>query len=126
MAVHYDHIGTNEDGTPRFHIWSDSPDAHLVMTGPIVGNVEVDGQLVDVSAPFIEVDSPETALKVSDAIGERHVREGHPDFVKDPDLDSLGFVHQRSDGVVLVNAAAAPETLTAVDRLDVDVVKVEA
>lgn len=126
MAVHYDHIGSNEDGSPRFHVYSDDPAAHLVMTGPIVGNVEVDGQLVDVSAPFIEVDSPETALKVSDAIGERHVREGHPTFVADPEKDSLGFVHQRSDGTVLVNAAATPETLAAVEQLDADIVKVEA
>lgn len=93
MTVHYDHIGFNEDGTPRFHIWSDQPDAHLVMTGPIVGSVEVDGQTVDVSAPFIEAASTEQALAISDAIGARHVAEGHPDFVNDPTVDSFGFVH---------------------------------
>ena len=93
MAVHYDHIGFNEDGTPRFHIWSDNPDAHLVITGPIVGTVDVDGASVDVSAPVIEVASQAQALAVSDAIGARHVAEGHPDFVNDPSVDSFGFVH---------------------------------
>jgi len=111
MAVHYDHIGTNEDGTPRFHIYSDNPSAHLVITGPIVGTVDVAGVPVDVSAPVIEVPDEATALAVSDAIGARHVALGHPDFVNDPDLDSLGFVHVASDGTPYINAAAAPETV---------------
>lgn len=93
MTVRYTHIGFNEDGTPRFHIESDQPGAHLVMTGPIVGTVDVDGQTIDVSAPFIEATSPEEALAISDAIGARHVAEGHPDFVNDPSVDSFGFVH---------------------------------
>lgn len=93
MTVHYDHIGFNEDGTPRFHIWSDQPDAHLVWTGPITGAVEVDGEVIEVTAEWIEAASPEQALAISDAIGERHVAEGHPDFVKDPTVDSFGFVH---------------------------------
>lgn len=134
MGVHYDHIGTNEDGTPRFHIWSDVPGAHLVMTGPIVGTVDVGGETIDVSAPFIEVADEAAALAVSDAIGHRHVLEGHPDFVNDPDLDSLGFVHVASDGTPYINAAAAPETITEVEaKIEADpvletgsLVKVEA
>lgn len=115
MTVRYTHIGFNEDGSPRFHIESDQPDAHLLMTGPIVGTVDVDGQTIDVSAPFVEAASPEQALAISDAIGARHVAEGHPDFVKDPDLDSLGFVHVASDGTPYINAAAAPETIADVE-----------
>lgn len=115
MGVHYDHIGTNEDGTPRFHIWSDVPGAHLVMTGPIVGTVDVAGETIDVSAPFIEVADETAALAVSDAIGRRHVLEGHPDFVNDPEMDSLGFVHVDSAGVPYINAAAAPETVAEVE-----------
>ena len=93
MAVQYTHIGFNEDGTPRFHVESDVPGAHLVLTGPIVGPVVVDGVAVDVSAPVIEAESPAHALAISDAIGARHVAEGHSDFVNDPDADSFGFVH---------------------------------
>ena len=112
MAVHYEHIGTNEDGTPRFHIYSDDPAAHLVITGPIVGTVEVGGVPVDVSAPVIEVESTEKALAISDAIGMRHVELGHPDFVNDPEADSFGYVHiAASDSTPYINAAAAPETV---------------
>lgn len=116
MGVHYDHIGTNEDGTPRFHIWSDVPGAHLVMTGPIVGPVDVAGKTVDVSAPYIEVADTAAALAVSDAIGQRHVLEGHPDFVNDPDMDSFGFVHVDSAGVPHINAAASEETIAKVEE----------
>lgn len=106
MAVHYEHIGTNEDGTPRFHIYSDDPSAHLVMTGPIVGTVDIAGRTVDVSAPFIEVADEAEALAVSDAIGARHVAEGHPDFVNDPTADSFGFVHIDSSGEAHVSPLA--------------------
>lgn len=92
MTIHYDHIGTNPDGTPHFHIWSDVPDAHIVMTGPIVGDVVLpDGTHVAVSEPFIEAESQEQAIFISDAIGHRHEAEGHPDFVNDPLVDNLGF-----------------------------------
>ena len=93
MTVHYTHIGYNEDGTPRFHVESDVAGAHLVLTGPIVGPVMVDGVAIDVSAPVIEAESPAHALAISDAIGARHVAEGHSDFVNDPDADSFWFVH---------------------------------
>jgi hypothetical protein len=116
--IHYDHIGTNEDGTPRFNIWSDIPNAHLVMTGPIIGTVDIDGSPVDVSAPFIEVPDEETALKISDAIGLRHVQEGHPDFVNDKSIDEdglpvddFGFVHVTADGTPYINNAARPDTV---------------
>jgi hypothetical protein len=51
------------------------------------------GDSIDVSAPFIEAASTEQALAISDAIGARHVAEGHPDFVNDPTADDFGFVH---------------------------------
>lgn len=92
MAIHYDHLGTNPDGTPHFSIWSDLPDAHIVMTGPILGNVVLpDGITVNVSEPFIEAASQEQAIEISDAIGHRHEVEGHPDFLGDPLVPDFGF-----------------------------------
>lgn len=89
MAVRKEYRGRNEDGTPHFAYISDDPSDHLVVTGDIFGTVEVDGEQVDVTESVIVVDSPEKALKVSDAIGERHVREGHPLFADEPH----DFVH---------------------------------
>lgn len=111
MAVHYEHIGFNEDGSPRFHITSDS--GHVVMTGPIIGPITVDGVQVDVSAPFIEAADEAQAVAISDAIGERLVAEGHPDFVADPEKDSFGFVHTPSTGGAFINAAASDDAVAA-------------
>lgn len=108
--IEYRPDGFNEDGTPRLHIVSDG---HVVLTGNIVGTVEVGGKVIDVSAPAIEVESPEEGLLVSDAIGARHIAQGHPDFVADPDKDSFGFIHVDSSGVPHISAAAAPETIAA-------------
>lgn len=115
MAIHYEHAGFNPDGSPHFNITSDDPDAHIVLTGPITGSVLVDGKPVDVSAPFIEAKDEAHALAISDAIGLYHVEHGHPDFVKDDLVDSLGFVHVASDGTPYINAAAAPETIAEVE-----------
>lgn len=68
---------------------------HLVMTGPISGTVTLpDGTVVDVTPDFIEVESVEQARLVSDAIGARHVAEGHPSFADEPH----DFVHTPSEG----------------------------
>lgn len=123
MAIHYEHVGFNPDGSPHFNITCDDPDAHVVLTGPITGTVVVDGETIDVSAPFIEASSPEHALAISDAIGQRHVLEGHPDFVNDHsvdpetglEVDDYGFVHVGTDGVPLINANARPDTIAAVE-----------
>lgn len=75
MTVIKTRLGTNEDGTPLYHYHSDGP---LVMTGPVTGQVRLpDGTVYDVSEPFIEV-APGHELALSDAIAERHVRDGHP------------------------------------------------
>jgi hypothetical protein len=59
---------------------------HVILTGPIQGSVELaDGTVIDVSAPFIEVDDDQAA-EVADLIGQRYAEEGHPDLVEnDPE-----------------------------------------
>jgi hypothetical protein len=94
MAIRKIRLGTNEDGTPLWHYEADGP---VVFTGPITGTVELpDGTVVDVTEPFVEVADEAEALALSDAIGERHVAEGHPLFVQDPNMPSDGFVHTPS------------------------------
>jgi len=123
VAIHYEHAGFNPDGSPHFNITSDDPNAHIVLTGPITGQVVVDGQAVDVSAPFIEAKDEAHALAISDAIGLYHVEHGHPDFVNDHsidpetgrEVDDFGFVHVGSDGVPMINAAAHPDTIAKVE-----------
>lgn len=60
--------------------------AHVLLTGPISGTVELaDGTVVDVSAPFIEVDD-EQAEEIAHRIGVRYAEEGHPhDVETDPE-----------------------------------------
>lgn len=88
-------LGTNEDGTPLYH-YEAEPGESVVFTGPISGTVELpDGTTVDVTDPFIGVADEATALAVSDAIGERHVAEGHPLFADEPH----DFVHVPSSEV---------------------------
>ena len=90
--MHKIRLGTNEDGTPLWHYQFD-PDEVAVFTGPITGTVTLpDGQVVDVSDTFVAVPDQATADAVSDAIGQRHVEEGHPLFTGDPDVPSDGFV----------------------------------
>lgn len=85
------YAGRNEDGTPHYVIEAE-PGEHVVITGPIVGAVDVAGESIDVSAPFVVVDSPEKALAVSDAIGARYAEEGHPGHEADKE-----FVHTPSE-----------------------------
>ena len=84
-------LGTNEDGTPLYHYIADGP---VVFTGPITGEVTLpDGREVDVTEPFVEVADDAEALALSDAIGARHVAEGHPLFLGDATVPDDGFVH---------------------------------
>lgn len=99
MALRKEYLGRNEDGSPHFHWISDDPNDVVVYTGPIYGAVTVDGEEIDVSDDYIAVDSQEKADKVSDAIGERHVAEGHPAFLADPNVPNDGFVHVPSSQV---------------------------
>lgn len=56
------------------------PTIPLVLTGPIAGNVTLpDGTVYDVTEAVIEV-APGDEIPVSNAIGTRHVAEGHPAF----------------------------------------------
>lgn len=67
-------IGTNEDGSPRYHFSGE----HVVYTGPITGTVEVNGKQVDVSADFVEASSPEHAAAIAHAVATAYVEQGHP------------------------------------------------
>lgn len=79
MGLQKIRLGTNEDGTPQWLYSNDDPKAHLVITGPITGDVTLkDGTTVNVTDAVIEVKSEKQALAVSDAIGQRYVEEGHP------------------------------------------------
>ncbi len=82
-------VEVNPDGS--LHYISDGP---VLLTGPIVGNVTLpDGKVVNVTPTVVEVADEAEAAAVADAIGARHAAEGHPDFLRDPEADNLGFVH---------------------------------
>jgi hypothetical protein len=93
MALQKFNIGTNEDGTPRFHFEHDGdPATRVVYTGPISGKVTLpDGTEYDVTDHFIEVAPGHEGL-VSCAIGKRHEAEGHP--LHDPEIP---FTHECTD-----------------------------
>jgi hypothetical protein len=108
------YLGLNPDGTPHFHYHEDDPTQALVITGKVYGEVTLpDGSLVEVSDSVISVPA-EQKNDVSDAIGLRHIELGHPDFVNDPNADPFGYVHVGQDGVPVVSANAAPETIEAI------------
>lgn len=89
MALIKTRLGTNEDGSPLWHYTQTDPTKSVVITGPITGTVEANGQTIDVTEAVIEVSSDAVALAVAEAIAERHVEEGHPMFANE-DHD---FVH---------------------------------
>ena len=92
MAMSITVEGFNPDGSPHLVIVSDGP---VVCTGPIQGVVMTsDGTRYDVSAPYIEVVSNIHAAEVANAIGLRHMEEGHPDFLGDATVPDLGFVYE--------------------------------
>jgi hypothetical protein len=111
MSVTKIRLGTKDDGTPLFHYVQDDPTKSVVFTGPVTGAVELpDGTVYDVSDELIEVE-PGHELLVGDAIGDRHVADGHPELVADPERDSFGFVHVRSDGTAVISGLAAEDTI---------------
>lgn len=92
MTIHTQRV-VADDGTLTTRVWSDDPTAHIVLTGPIQGTVTTaDGSVVDVTADFVEASSQAEALAISDAIGAKHEKQGHPDFLADPTVPDLGFV----------------------------------
>lgn len=67
MALQKINVGTNEDGSPRWHYISDG---HVVLTGPENSGVVAlaDGTEYDVSPEVIEVDSHEHAKELAMAL----------------------------------------------------------
>ncbi len=116
MALNYERIGTNPDGTPHWLITSDDPSKTVLLTGAISGPVAVGDEVIDVSPVAIEVESPEKALAISDAIGLQHVLHGHPDCVKDEEADSFGFAHTASDGTVYASARASEAAIEEITK----------
>lgn len=88
MTMQVTYLGKNEDGTPHYHY--ESPDGHLVITGPAQGPITTaDGTGYEVSPAVIEVkcdghdeDGNATgtchADEVSHHIGMLHNAHGHP------------------------------------------------
>lgn len=83
-----------EDGT--LHYIADG--GHVVLTGPVSGTVDVDGEPVNVSGDIIVVDSAEKAAAVADAIAVKLEAEGHPLFLNDPTVPDDGFEYIPSEG----------------------------
>jgi hypothetical protein len=107
MAITRTYTGQNPDGTPHFDIVADGP---VILTGPVKGYITTaDGTIYDVNEQFIEV-AADHIDQVTDAIGMKHIEEGHPDFIADPLKDSWGFTFVDSQGVehVSPNATADP------------------
>lgn len=79
MTLHKVNIGTNEDGSPRYHFHSDDPTKPVVYTGPnINGNVTLpDGTVYDVSEHYIEVEPGHDGL-LSHVLGMKFQDDGHP------------------------------------------------
>ncbi|MGN6607949.1 MAG: phage tail fiber protein [Jatrophihabitans sp.] len=80
MALQKFNIGTNEDGSPRFHFVHDGdPDEAVVYTGPnIGGSVTVsDGTVYDLSEHVTVVRKGHEG-EVSHHVGLRFESEGHP------------------------------------------------
>lgn len=93
-------LGTNPDGSPQYHFIAE-PDEHVVITGPYInGDVTLpDGTVVDVTDMAIVADSPQQALAISDAIGERFAAEGHPRHEPDvPFVATPSSVSHTPDG----------------------------
>lgn len=58
------------------HVQSDK---HVVITGPVSGVMELsDGTKVNVTDPFVEVETEDHAAELADLIGRKHAHDGHP------------------------------------------------
>lgn len=93
MALKKTNIGTNEDGSTRWHYEQTDPSVPVVLTGPITGSVKVGSTTYDVSEPVIEVKSEAHAAAVAEEIGKRFEAEGHPDHT-----DGEPFAYTPSEG----------------------------
>lgn len=109
MALQKIRLGDNEDGTPHYFYRQTDPSVPVIVTGPISGTVTLpDGTVYDVTDAVIEV-APGHELHVSDAIGARHVAEGHP--------RSDSFVHVPSSLTHDADGSPSPEFAEAVHSL---------
>ena len=88
-----------------------------VMTGPIQGVVHLDdGTAVNVSQPFVAVESQEQADELADKIGQHYAENGHPDdvdMVVDPETGKTvvverPFNYTAPDGTVTEGSTGTP------------------
>jgi hypothetical protein len=74
--------------------------SYALVTGPISGVVTLaNGEVVDVSPPVIVCDTEAEVAEIADLIGRRHVTEGHPSFLADPNVDDHGFIYEPPERV---------------------------
>lgn len=103
MGLSYRQIGVNADGTPHFTVESDSKNPHFVVTGPHAAGVVrlPDGMSYDVTAPVIEVESPEHAGQVGHLIAVQHEQASRHNLAAEPTYDDDGVLvaapHECSD-----------------------------
>lgn len=124
MEVERIRIGDNPDGSPHFLIRAVDengvvvPDAHIVLTGPIQGEVVTSsGEKIDVTPFAVAVDTAAEALAISDAIGAQHAAEGHPDHDADqPFVHTPSELSHSPDGTPAESYAQALEELAPADQ----------
>ena len=97
---------------------------HVLLTGPISGNVQLeDGTVVDVSNPFIEV-SDDQAEEIAHRISMRYYEEGHPDDVEpDPETGQLvqrPFDYQPPEKFAADLEGVEPAGVPAPEATDID------
>lgn len=70
-----------DTGLPKQH-YIFEPHEQAVMTGPVTGlKTLADGTVIDVTPPFVALETVEQVALLNDVIGLHHVENGHPDDV---------------------------------------------
>ena len=104
------------DGTLEGIDYVAGPGEVAVLTGPVSGAVTLeDGTRYPVGPELIGV-PPEHVDEVLHLIAQKHVEEGHPDFLLDPERDDHGFVYEEPTDTHAERLAAAAEAQAKTDR----------
>ena len=104
MALKWTQIGVLPDGSPWFTVESDLENPHILLTGPEARGVvrTSDGTSYDVTAPALEVQSPEHAGEIAHLIAVQHEQAGRyslsPEPVHDDEGDLVSAPHECTDG----------------------------